>query len=591
MREFVASTPKYETYLPGRTDWDTNWLATVRNLKMQVPVARNGSLVRQLIGLLAVPILIVAMAKGLAAQTEKTSGEGQITATIYVAQNDPRATDSNPGTRILPVLTLNRALMLATRNLQERIATRILVARGVYRESLTLRNLQQYGDTPLVLEAEAKGQAVITGSERWTDWKKIGVDLYVHPWNLNWGLGPYPAGWEKQNLAPIIRRREMVFVGDSSFHQALSMVELQSSDRSFFVSEPEHRIYVRLPSERGSESSDIEVTTRSTLLEAQGMHNLTLRGLVFEHAGSSIDEAAVSLDNCDKVVIDRCEFRWNNWTGLSLRSSRDVSAFDNEASYNGGAGMTLWRMKNIDFESNETSFNNWRGELGGFRGWAVAGIKSLRIHNGIFRKHRAVDNHARGFWLDFDCANVTVEDGFFCRNASDGAFVEGSQGPIDINKSIICHNQKGLVIANSPNATLRQNIVYGNAGAQILVGGEAGGRLTTDWETNRAMVLDTLRLKLVSNAVVAQPGQQLMVIQLTSDQTRSLLSSLTSNENTWYGPTDQALFEVAGKRMDFASWREIGGQDSNSKFQDPLFVDPEHDNFELRSGSPLARGH
>jgi len=536
------------------------------------------------------PVLIFAIGCSLILADEKQGAERRIETTIYVDPNHPNASDGNPGTRNQPVLTLSEALSLAKESLHRNRATRIVIAKGIYREGVTLHNFTQSNETALVLEAETKGQTIITGSEIWSDWSKKDSDLYSHSWNQTWGLAPYPAGWEGQNLAPIVRRREMVFNDGQPLYQTLSMVELRAKPGSFYISEDEHRIYVRLASKPTDRQPNIEVTTRSKLLEVDGLHDLVLRGIVFEHAGSPIEEGAVSLDGCENVNIDHCEFRWNNWIGLVIRSSRNVEASGNRANHNGGAGMTLWRIKDLMFEDNETSYNNWRGSWGGFTGWAVAGIKSLRIHGGTFKRHRSTDNSARGFWLDFDCKNVSVDASFFCRNQSDGAFVEGSEGPISITKSVICNNGDGLVIANSPNVTLRQNVFYHNTGAQLLIGGESGGRSVTDWETQQGYKLNTTRLILSDNAIVAETGQKLLLTRLTAEQSHALIQDLSSDDNVWFSGAGQTPFQLDGKQMNLTGWRDATGQDSRSSAAAPLFVDPAHDKFEFRPGSPLSKG-
>jgi hypothetical protein len=73
-------------------------------------------------------------------------------------------------------------------------------------------------------------------------------------------------------------------------------------------------------------------------------------------------------------------------------------------------------VKTLLFEDNETSANNWRGAMGKFYGWAVAGVKSMRVHDGIYRRHRSVDNLTRGMWFDYDNVNIEVDNAILCSN-------------------------------------------------------------------------------------------------------------------------------------------------------------------------------
>src|ERR1039458_1848398 len=65
----------------------------------------------------------------------------------------------------------------------------------------------------------------------------------------------------------------------------------------------------------------VEVAVRPVLFESNGASNLTLRGLVFEHANSCIGTkpgAAVMISGGSHVIVEDAAFRWNNWIGLDL---------------------------------------------------------------------------------------------------------------------------------------------------------------------------------------------------------------------------------------------------------------------------------
>jgi len=66
------------------------------------------------------------------------------------------------------------------------------------------------------------------------------------------------------------------------------------------------------------------------------------------------------------ILVEDCQFRWNNWGGLGLELSRNVTARRNGANHNGGAGIVTYKTRTLLFEDNETSYNNWRGMKGGF---------------------------------------------------------------------------------------------------------------------------------------------------------------------------------------------------------------------------------
>ena len=52
--------------------------------------------------------------------------------------------------------------------------------------------------------------------------------------------------------------------------------------------------------------------------------------------------------------------------------------------------------------------------------------------------------------------------------------------------------------------------------------------------------------------------------------------------------TIQPPSESEGKTLSFAEWQKIGF-DTHSVIGDPLFVDPEHDDYRLNSDSPALK--
>ena len=180
----------------------------------------------------------------------------------------------------------------------------------------------------------------------------------------------------------------------------------------------------------------MEVAVRPKLFAASDKTNIVLRGIIFQHANTALDEPAVRFYESSDILVEDCQFRWNNWGGLGLGRSRNVTARRNGASHNGGTGIGTWKTNTLVFEDNETSHNNWRGKKGGFTGWAVAGMKNLYMHGGIFLRHKSVDNQTHGIWFDTDCENILVNEAVFCSNLRYGIYLEANQGPITIRNSL-----------------------------------------------------------------------------------------------------------------------------------------------------------
>src|SRR5262249_1383933 len=203
------------------------------------------------------------------------------------------------------------------------VGTRVVIYPGIYREAIKLDLRGEQTDVPIIFEAHEKGTVIISGADIWTDWKKPGgANIYTHPWPYKWGMSVNP--WERENiaLAPMVRRREMIFVEGTSLDQVLSFHAL--TDRTFYISEEKGMVYVSLPLHVNIHNVIIEVGTREHIFEAHGVKNLVLRGLIFQHANSNIQESAVSFFDSSHITIEDCHFIWNNWSGLGVWNSANL---------------------------------------------------------------------------------------------------------------------------------------------------------------------------------------------------------------------------------------------------------------------------
>jgi hypothetical protein len=501
---------------------------------------------------------------------------------FHVDARSPAASDQNPGTAPLPLRTLRRGLELAGAANAGGTPATILIHPGTYRESVSIRE----GGTgaAIIVQATEAGQAVISGSDIWTGWTRRGsASVFTRPWPYAWGLAPIPPHWPP--LQDIVRRREMVFINGRLLRQVLASASLQEG--TFFIDEGGRTISLWAPGGGDPNSATVEVAVRRTLFAASGRANLTVSGLVFEHAATPVDESAVAFDRVTNLLVRDTVFRWNNWGGLAVNQSAEVTALRNVADHNGGRGMEAWRVKSLHFTRNETSSNNWRGAWGQFTGWAAAGFKGMEIHGGTIDHHEARFNLAHGLWLDTDNEHVTITDGIWCGNLRNGGFIEASQGPITILRATSCGNgQRGILTTESSNLAVRNSALYGNGVAQFEVGGEESRRVT-NWETGRAADVRAENLTLCGNAFVGEKdGQDVLAVPSWT----FLLSSLRSWRNDWWNPHTTAPFRLErSTRLDLAGWRRASGQDADSVYADPRFADPANGDFTPLSGSTWAR--
>lgn len=508
---------------------------------------------------------------------------------VSVDTLNPNADDANPGTQDRPLKTVAKAASIAADNTQRNIGTRVIIAPGVYREAVSFQPRGGRANVAIHFQAKENGTAIITGSDVWTGWRRQGTtNVYTHSWSYKWGLAPYPPGWQGNvDLQPIVRRREMIFVNGDALTQVLSSGELKEG--TFYVSEQSSMVSLVPPAGVQVENATVEVATRAGIFMVDSAQNLTVSGLVFMHDNTPVGGTAVTFTNCANSVVEDCQFHWNNWAGMTFqssspRTSQAMIARRNIANYNGGIGLAAARIKDVLYEDNETSYNSWRAAQGEMAMWSNGGMKHLFIHGGIYRRHRAVGNQAPGCWFDTDCADIEIEQGFFCENDGPGLFIEASQGPTSVTDTIICHNQRdsGLFSHGGSDVTLQGNIIYGNSDAQIRV--VKGARTAQNWETNASLKISPERWTMRKNIVV---GTDTAPRLADIADGANFFSTFVSEENAWFSPKKSGGFVVDGKSIDFPKWQSVSGRDANSQFIDPRFVDPEHDDFHLRDDSPL----
>ncbi len=504
----------------------------------------------------------------------------QKTAATEIYVDGTRGSDFYPGTREQPVKAIGKAIQLARVYNICNIPTRILINAGIYREAAVWVASGRETEAPITIMASKSGTVTISGSDVWVDWQpdRQNPNLLIHHWPYLWGLCPLPRGWPV--VQDIVRRREMIFVNEELLKQVLSLGDMQVG--SYFVDELNARVYIWVPRGTNIQTATIEVAVRPELLRFQGKSNLALRGLKFVHANTCFSRAAVAIFEGSNNLVEDSAFTWNNWTGLLHGGSLNATARQIVANHNGGAGMEAYALNHAVYGDVEVSDNNWRGALGNFYGWAVAGAKLGRIHGGSFTRIKAIGNHTRGIWFDFDNRDIVVDHLFTAQNDRDGIFLEASQGPITIMNSRICGNgTEGVLTSNSSWVKLKGNVIYGNKKSQIFVWGEPEGRRVEDRETHAQYTLlaehwtinQTVIMGLNSTAALIGTHQ-------TARNWNVFLTSLTSDQNTWYSPSPQSAFQLGvengggpPKLADFAGWRRATGQDKDSFFGRPV-IDP-----------------
>jgi hypothetical protein len=403
----------------------------------------------------------------------KALSTAQAEVTLYVSPDAQPGGDGLSPQRAVPTVTAG--MMLAVAELEKGKSTRLLLAPGTYRDAGFVWDLEFNNDSlavePLfIIEGAPGAKVILSGSDLFNDgWNVVGDGTVSHDWTYNmgewqsWGnYGPkLPIGW----------RHEQVFVDGKRYNQVLSREALKPG--TFFVDEgdlekPDGQLFIK--PDGALKSPQIEVSVRPSsvdvkkvkgklktnpdgfrpLLGISGKNNLVLRNLNFEHSNNILQHGICNIKNGENILIENCNFTWNNGIGLTMSGSKNVTVQKCNASDNGSLGMWVWALENSVWENNVTNRNNLRGfDAGYFNMWVMAGIKVHYMNQMYVTGHEANDNFAIGFWYDLQCRGVVMENSVIANNFTFGVFYEVCYGDPIFRNLTLRGNVVGLSLKGS----------------------------------------------------------------------------------------------------------------------------------------------
>jgi hypothetical protein len=390
--------------------------------------------------------------------------------------------DSNTGGPGDPFATIHKGLQVAISNKNPAngpLSTRVVVSPGTYREQSNAL-FGHVNEKAIVLEGSGPG-VIVSGSEIYTAWSLESGSIYSHAWAFDWGPSAEPPGWPP--IPEITLRTEMVFEDGARLRQVLTYPELGAG--TYFVDEVADRLYI-WPTDGTLDSEVVEVSERRRGIQTQSTNNIAIKNMKFQHVASEIQSAdGLTFSATDGIYIKDVEASDNNWRGISINGpATDVVARDVRVDANGMVGSTTNKQKNAIWEDVHAHLNNWRGDLGGFHGWAAAGSKHFSCHDCFYARWTISQNYGRGFWWDNDVVDTTMDDMLVVNNLWSGIFFEAIQGPIALTGSTLNGNGKnGLVTGNVELLTLQNAVLRNNADAGLRVDGNVPTRSVIDFET------------------------------------------------------------------------------------------------------------
>ena len=487
---------------------------------------------------------------------------------IYVDAN--YGSDGNSGAAGSPFRTIQAAVNQANSENQQGIGVKVIVKPGVYRESVTIGNYRSTG-AALTIEAPSPGTAVIAGSDVLTGWNAGGNGIYTHPWTANLGACDVPSDWPT-TFAEIARRTEMLYVNGAPLTQVMSTSQLKPG--TFFASEAGNTIYAYPDASVDMNSATVEAGMRSQTLNISGRSDIVIRGLVFRHAASCMNTTGVIVYGSSNILFDSVQALWNNWGGLGIYSTKNVTVQNSVASHNGGLGMMGAHDQNAAFNSNETDYNNWRGAQAALFDWGMGGTKLMYMRNVTVQNHFSYNNQGQGLWFDTDNKNININNATLSGNVMAGLQLEANEGPVELQNSSICSNGAGVNLLNSQSVAIQNNMLFDNGGTgiydpgQIFVAGYTNGHPITDWLSGVFYNLFTTGTVISGNTITnASRGQEIFGTYLKANDFSLFANSVSAWGNTYAdGATTAGFSLVDGKKVDLPGWKAAVTSDYGSSW-------------------------
>jgi hypothetical protein len=403
----------------------------------------------------------------------------QFTRTYYVDNRNPHAADSNPGTKELPFLTINKAAQV----LQP--GERVVIMTGVYRERVDPARGGTGPDKMISYEAAPSANVVVKGSrvvktgwEPSTGFKidlpaaaRAKVKIYRRRLDDLDFQGYNPFGMvsimqdrvylmpKPEELWRHLKRRGMVFVDERRLEQVELYQHLGRRDGAFWCEHDGLTIHVRLPGDADLVQHEVELAIQEQVFAPQtrGLSYLRVKGISFEHAANAFpvpQRGMISLSRGHHWIIEDCVLRHAN--GVAL----DIGAQDWDMELPAVIGSAIVRRNHIDdvgvcgiagMAVRDTLIESNLIEHVGYQdvelAWETGGIKLHQTKNCLLRGN--IIRHtiqAEAIWLDYENTNTRVTGnvmGDTLETLRGGIYLEASHDSNMIDNNIIWKATEG----------------------------------------------------------------------------------------------------------------------------------------------------
>jgi|GEM_PF-5208721 len=504
--------------------------------------------------------------------TETVIDESKVSETYYVDANHKNKSDSNSGTEKEPFATIGQAVRAATQNRKDGKGTKVKIKPGIYRETVRLATVMANPEAPIIFEGTDRDEVFLRGSIILAGaWVKEG-DYYTHDWTMAWSASrDIYADEFDLSIPEIVRRKEVIYVNGVRKTQVMTKEELAPG--KLFVDNGEKKAYF-MPSDDSEIMADsVEVSIHESVFSFYETGDILIRNMTIDQANPYHTGSAMSFYKTQNIVMQDCDIKDNNWMGLGIFETKNITIDRIRINSNGGGGINASGNDNVLIRDCETSYNNWRGLLGGFCDWDTGGVKFLFTYDIQILRHKAIDNNASGIWFDSECRNVIVDQCVVTGSESPGDdisagfYIEGNIGPILITDCVSRDNKRGFNLSSSNDVMIRNTQIANNRLSQIYIFGNWGQGRTFKERNSENNVTSFPHDNILEDVVIsAGAGNQDPLITYDYGDKSGYVVWL--NSSTWtrvnvYHPTPETAFLMmdSATRSGQSEWTQACGKE------------------------------
>ena len=391
----------------------------------------------------------------------------------YVDQNDPNASDSNPGTETLPWETIQRAAN------EVGAGAVVVVKEGTYRERVTLHSGGSGLYEMITFVAFPGHEVNIKGSDVFTNWTNYSGSIYSND--------DYVAVAHPSPGSPSTSYLDLVFVDDQDrLEQVFSIGEMQPgtffADLATTPPYTDDTLYVWLSDGSNPDSHLMEAAVREYAFRpsTEDIDYNRIKGFKMRHFSWGPQWGAVMVHH-DKDsgqstgwVIEDNEISWTTGSGVTMRGwghiirGNKLNDCGNCGAQSNADDFENPAPQNLLVENNEFKRNNWKNYQ---VEWASGGWKGGWISYSTFRNNVFVDNNGPGLWIDWGNYQVDIYDNYFDNNVFYGLRLEIAQY-VNVWNNIIMNTRpspnfghRGAIYNMGDHNQIAHNFFYNNGNA------------------------------------------------------------------------------------------------------------------------------